>query len=104
MIDFVVRYSDIVYTVEVTYGDFGSAHEDASTKKKLLFLPSPVVPAYGNASFVSLIESNGGRNDVLVQSMWAMDNDFDAGAWGFFSSCQAPCPAPAPTPIPGNAV
>jgi hypothetical protein len=65
--------------------------------KKLLFLPSPSTPAYNNASFVQLLESNGGRHDVKVQSMWAMSNDFAAGAWGFFSFCFAPC-SPSPTP------
>lgn len=84
-------YADIVYKVEVEDAD------GSSSEKKLLFLPSPVVPAYGNASFVEMLEANSGRNDVLVRSMWAMDNDFDHGAWSFFSSCQAPCPAPPPS-------
>lgn len=64
---------------------------------KVLFLPATTSPAYGNASFVSMLESNSGRNDVKVQSMWAMSNDFRDGTWGFFSFCRAPC---APTPAP----
>jgi hypothetical protein len=27
---------------------------------------------------VAVLEANGGRNNVKVQSMWAMDNDFNA--------------------------
>ena len=50
------KYEEIVYRTP----------EDG---KKLLFLPSPDVPAYNNASFVKLLEANGGRNDVRVQSM-----------------------------------
>jgi hypothetical protein len=37
------------------------------TGKKLLFLPSPAEPAYHNASFVSLLESNSGKDDVQVR-------------------------------------
>ena len=88
------KYADIIYQVNVPEDGLGGG----VVKKKLFFFPSPVVPAYNNATLVSLVESNGGRNDVVVQSMWAMDNDFAGGAWGFFSSCQAPCPAPAPAP------
>ena len=40
--------------------------------KKLLMLPNSYTPAYNNASFVALLESNGGRNDIKVISMWAM--------------------------------
>ena len=83
------------------YGDIIYRPHDANGKK-MLFLPSPQAPAYNNASFVALLEANGGRNDVKVQSMWAMDNNFAAGAWGFFSFCNVPagfgsCP-PAPVP------
>ena len=83
-------YEDIIYRPHDANG------------KKILFLPSPQAPAYNNASFVALLEANGGRNDVKVQSMWAMDNNFAAGAWGFFSFCNVPagfgsCP-PAPAP------
>eukprot|EP00656_Telonema_subtile_P039810 TRINITY_DN44893_c0_g1_i1.p1 TRINITY_DN44893_c0_g1~~TRINITY_DN44893_c0_g1_i1.p1 ORF type:complete len:565 (-),score=82.69 TRINITY_DN44893_c0_g1_i1:187-1881(-) len=56
--------------------------------KKALFFPSPRVPAWNNQTLVDMAESNGGRNDVKVISMWAMDEgDFDKGAWGFFSTC-----------------
>ena len=37
--------------------------------KKLLMLPNSLAPAYGNVSFVSLLESNGGRNDISVISV-----------------------------------
>ena len=58
---------------------------------------------YRNASFVALLEANGGRNDVKAQSMWAMSNDFTAGVWGFFSFCNVragfgSCPPPPPAP------
>ena len=95
------KYSDIIYKPFDADG------------KKLLFLPSPASPAYDNASFVELLESNGGRDDVRVVSMWAMSNSFAHGAWGFFSFCHAPCnnappcckacvcpPSPPPPPAP----
>lgn len=54
-----------------------------------MFLPSPITPAYNNASLVAEIEANGGRNDVVVISMWAMFGSpgYAAGTWGFFSFC-----------------
>lgn len=57
--------------------------------KKLIFLPSTSTPAYNNASLVSQIEANGGRNDVLVRSMWAFlkPGDYSDGTWAFFSLC-----------------
>ena len=84
-------YADIVYRPPDAGG------------KQLLFLPSPQAPAYNNASFVAMLEANGGRDDVAVRSMWAMSNNFAAGAWGFFSFCTVPagfgsCPPPPPTP------
>lgn len=82
------NYGDIIYKVA----------DDNDEMKKMLFLRSPNVPAYNNASFVKMIETNGGRKDVKVYSMWADDNDFERGAWSFFSSCRAPCPVPTPPP------
>lgn len=57
--------------------------------KKLIFLPSKVTPAYGNASLVAEIESNGGRNDVIVRSMMAFlsPDAFEKGTWSFFPMC-----------------
>ena len=49
-----LRYESIVYRAP-------------ETGKKLLFLPSPAEPAYHNASFVSLLESNSGKDDVQVR-------------------------------------
>eukprot|EP00038_Savillea_parva_P001715 m.106713 g.106713 ORF g.106713 m.106713 type:complete len:887 (-) comp10599_c0_seq4:193-2853(-) len=45
--------------------------------------------SFYNASVNTLIESNGGRNNVEVVAMWAMmgKDSFDAGVWGFFSGC-----------------
>eukprot|EP00658_Telonema_sp_P-2_P078888 TRINITY_DN7498_c0_g1_i4.p1 TRINITY_DN7498_c0_g1~~TRINITY_DN7498_c0_g1_i4.p1 ORF type:complete len:242 (-),score=54.42 TRINITY_DN7498_c0_g1_i4:104-829(-) len=54
-------YSQIVHTLD---------------QRKVMFLPSSIVPAYHNASLVDLIEANGGRNDVRVISMWAMDESY----------------------------
>eukprot|EP01043_Picozoa_sp_COSAG02_P062775 COSAG02_NODE_8745_length_2457_cov_1.449109_2_plen_430_part_00 len=59
--------------------------------KKLLMLPNSYAPAYKNASFVSLLESNGGRNDIKVISMWAISAQYWAGVWDFFTFCHAPC-------------
>jgi hypothetical protein len=59
--------------------------------KKLLMLPNSFNPGYKNASFVSLLESNGGRNDVKVISMWAMTAEYWTGVWDFFTFCLAPC-------------
>ena len=58
------KYSEIVYKPFDAGG------------KKLLFLPTPATPAYGNASYVQLIEDNGGRNDVRVVSMVSADTSF----------------------------
>ena len=42
---------------------------------EVLYLPSALVPAYNNQSFVDMVASNGGRNDVTVISTWAMAPD-----------------------------
>lgn len=62
----------------------------------VMFLPSHTTPAYGNASLVAEIEANGGRNNVVVISMWAMfgSPDYGAGTWGFFSFCLTATGAP----------
>ena len=39
---------------------------------------------------------------ACVESRWAMDNDAQHGAWGFFQSCTDSCPpsaAPPPPPL-----
>jgi len=57
--------------------------------KKLMYMPTPTVPVYNNASFQQLVESNAGRNDIKLLSMWAMNEaDFDKGEWGFFAMCR----------------
>lgn len=46
------------------------------------------VPTHrADPSIVAQIESNGGRNDVEVQAMWALSTDYANGEWGFFSPC-----------------
>jgi len=59
--------------------------------KKLMFLPSKSTPAYNNASLVAEIEANGGRNDVIVRSMWAFlsSRNYNEGTWAFFPECRA---------------
>ena len=59
--EFYANYADIVYRPH-----------DAGGRKRL-FLPSARAPAYGNASFVAALEAHGGRHDVDVRSLWALD-------------------------------
>ena len=57
-------------------------HVDAGTGKKVFF-----VPPGGDAAIVAAIEANGGRNDVIVQQIWA-ENSLEAqGQWSFFAPC-----------------
>jgi len=53
---------------------------------------------------VDEIESNGGRNDIKVTSMWAMDEaDYNKGEWGFFSMCRTSINGSATASIVGAA-
>jgi hypothetical protein len=40
-------------------------------------------------TIVAALESNGGRNNVIVQGMWAEfdPHEYSQGKWGFFSPC-----------------
>ena len=51
----------------------------------MFFTPSNPDPAV-----VAKIESNGGRNDVVVVVMWANDEKGTVGEWGFMSPCRIP--------------
>ena len=59
--------------------------------KKALFVP--YTPSCYDPATVALMESNGGRNDVVVVPMWALFGDgsgggpWKQGVWGFFSPC-----------------
>jgi hypothetical protein len=55
---------------------------DAATGKKLFF-----VPPNGDAGIIAAIEDNGGRRDVIVQQMWALNALEAAGQWSFFAPC-----------------
>lgn len=59
-------------------------YRDPQSNKKVFFVPSDPDP-----SIVSQIESNGGRNDVLVQEMWALFDPsiYAQGRWAFESPC-----------------
>jgi hypothetical protein len=67
------RYSDLVYV---------------QNNKKVVFVPYAGANCY-DAGERLLIESNGGRNDVITIPMWALfgQQAYDQGAWGFFSPC-----------------
>jgi hypothetical protein len=59
--------------------------------KMALFVP--YTPSCYDPATVNLMESNGGRNDVVVVPMWALFGDgsgggpWKQGVWGFFSPC-----------------
>jgi hypothetical protein len=57
-------------------------HRDAATGKMVFF-----VPPGGDVAIIAAIEANGGRNDVIVQQIWA-ENSLEAqGQWSFFAPC-----------------
>eukprot|EP00051_Salpingoeca_urceolata_P028747 m.487986 g.487986 ORF g.487986 m.487986 type:complete len:593 (+) comp25457_c0_seq1:54-1832(+) len=58
-----------------------------SSGKKVVFVPKNS-HCYDEAESAA-IERNGGRNDIEVIRMWALDEgDFSHGVWGFFSYCR----------------
>lgn len=57
-------------------------HRDAATKKFIFF-----VPPGGDTDIIAAIENNGGRNNVLVQQMWALNSLESKGQWSFFAPC-----------------
>ena len=66
---------------------------DATSGKQIFFVPhNPTLPP--DASIVAAIQSNGGRNNVVVVSMWAdfPATDYGTGLWGFFSPCTCVLP------------
>jgi hypothetical protein len=59
-------------------------YRDPASGKKVFFVPdSP------DQSLIEIVESNGGRNDILVQEMWALfaNGTYDSGRWAFESPC-----------------
>jgi hypothetical protein len=78
--DFISQILDLYNTA--SYTDL--IWKDPATGKKVFF-----VPASPDAGFVAQIESNGGKNDILVQEMWALfdTNLYAAGRWSFMSPC-----------------
>ena len=59
-------------------------YRDPKTGKKVFFVPDQPDP-----SLIMIVESNGGRNDILVQEMWALfgNQTYDSGRWAFESPC-----------------
>ncbi len=59
---------------------------DGATGKKVFFVPDDPDPA-----LIAEVEANGGRNDVLVQEMWALfgPEAYAQGRWAFMSPCNA---------------
>ena len=59
-------------------------YRDPASGKKVFFVPDQPDPA-----LITIVESNGGRNDVLVQEMWALfgNGTYDSGRWAFESPC-----------------
>lgn len=67
---------------------------DPTSGKQVFFVPhNPTLPP--DASIVAAIQSNGGRNNVVVVSMWAdfPATDYGTGLWGFFSPCTCVLPS-----------
>jgi len=63
-------------------------YRDPATGKMVMFVPDDPDP-----SIVAEIESNGGRNNVLVQEMWALFVNTSApGRWAFESPCSIELP------------
>ena len=66
----------------------GLVYRDPATAKMVFFVPDQPDPA-----LVAEIESNGGRNNVLVQEMWALFvNSSAPGRWAFESPCTVALP------------
>jgi hypothetical protein len=71
---------------------------DPISGKMLFFVPDNPDP-----TITAVIESNGGRNNIVVVSMWAQFNpsEFSRGKWAFFSPCLDPVSG-AYTTTPGE--
>jgi hypothetical protein len=68
--------------------------------KKVFFVPDAPDPA-----LVAEVEANGGRNDVVVQEMWALfaAEAYSEGRWAFMSPCTASSPGgPMTTNVVGD--
>jgi hypothetical protein len=79
-----------------TYPAVLALYNNASYVAADLFLRAPsgkrvfFVPAGPDPALVAAVESNGGRNDIVTQVMWALfaQPDYAAkGEWGFMSPC-----------------
>eukprot|EP01121_Diplochlamys_sp_Union-15-3_P014167 TRINITY_DN4485_c0_g1_i2.p1 TRINITY_DN4485_c0_g1~~TRINITY_DN4485_c0_g1_i2.p1 ORF type:complete len:586 (-),score=88.64 TRINITY_DN4485_c0_g1_i2:53-1558(-) len=74
-------YLDTLYNNQ-SYSDL--VLKDPKTGKKVWFTTETPDP-----SLVSTVESNGGRNDIIVQKIWALFSPsvYDQGLWSFMSPC-----------------
>jgi hypothetical protein len=79
-----------------TYPAVLALYNNASYTAADLFLRAPsgkrvfFVPADPDPALVAAVESNGGRNDIVTQVMWALFAQPDyvsQGEWGFMSPC-----------------
>ena len=79
-----------------TYPAVLALYNNASYVAADLFLTAPsgkrvfFVPADPDPALVAAVESNGGRNDIVTQVMWALFSQADyaaKGEWGFMSPC-----------------
>lgn len=73
VLDLYNAYPDMVY-------------KDPISGKLVVFLPDT---GSDDPTIVAALESNGGRNNVIVQGMWAEfdPHEYSQGKWGFFSPC-----------------
>lgn len=57
---------------------------DGVSGKKIWYSPADPDP-----TIIQFIESNGGRNDITIITMWAnfAENEYDEGVWTFMSPC-----------------
>jgi len=81
-----------------TYPSILSLYNSANYSSAELFLKAPngkrvfFVPSDPDPALLALVESNGGRNDIVVQVMWALmpEASYAAGEWAFMSPCIDP--------------
>jgi len=68
-----------------TYNSLDLIQRDPKSGKKMW-----ITPANPDPSIVATVESNGGRNDIVVQEMWALfdESEFNQGRWSFMARCR----------------
>lgn len=69
----------------------GLVMRDRVSGKKVFFAVDPPDAArFPDASILQQLASNGGRNDVLVQRMWTIDQtDSNVDRWAFMAPCRS---------------